>query len=135
MTTHSFETTVRVRYQDLDAMGHVNNAVYATYLEEARIEYLTDGLGIDQDELSTVLAHLELDFEAPLVSTREATVGLSVTDVGTKSFTLDYEIRDDSDTVARAETVQVWVDRETGTAAPLPDAVRDLLADNTTIES
>lgn len=127
MTTQSFETTVSVRYQDRDMMGHVNNAVYSTYLEEARIEYLTEGLGIEPNELSSVLAHLELDFEAPLVDAQEATVCLFVTDVGTKSYTFEYGILDGSDTVARAKTVQVWVDPETGTATALPEAVRELL--------
>ena len=41
----TFETTIGVRYRDIDAMGHVNNAVYATYLEQARVRYVDHVLG------------------------------------------------------------------------------------------
>lgn len=127
MTTFSFETSVQVRFQDLDAMGHVNNAVYATYLEQGRIRYFTDHVDLDPDAIHTVVAHLELDFEAPLTDARTVTVGVETRSVGETSYTLGYAIEDDGTTVATGETVQVWIDRGTGRAAAIPAHVRDRL--------
>lgn len=128
MTAFSFETTLPVRYQDLDALGHVNNAVYATYLEQARIEYFIDELGLDVDAISTVVAHLELDFDAPVTDARKVTVRVGPTDIGEKSFTLGYEILDGETVSARGETVLVWIDRAAGTSEPIPASIRETLA-------
>jgi acyl-CoA thioester hydrolase len=127
MTTFPYETTVQVRFQDLDALGHVNNAVYATYLEEGRIGYFTDHVDIDPSSIQTVVAHLEMDFERPLTDTAPVSVAVGTTAMGEKSYTLGYEVRRDGQTIVSAETVQVWIDRETGTAAELPTHVRERL--------
>lgn len=117
----SFETTIPVRFQDFDMMGHVNNAVYATYLEEARTAYISDALGISTADINSVLAHLELDFLAPIQETTEATVAVGVTDVGSKSLTMSYEVRNNGETAATAETVLVTLDPATGRPTELTD--------------
>ena len=117
----SFETTIPVRFQDFDLMGHVNNAVYATYLEEARTTYINEALGIPTEEINCVLAHLELDFHAPLQETAAVTVAVGVTDVGEKSVTRSYEVRDGGETYATAETVLVTLDPATGRPTELTD--------------
>lgn len=129
MSDFAYETKISTRYQDLDALGHVNNAVYATYLEEARISYFRDELGLDTDEIATVVVHLELDFEAPLTDPQTVTVGIDVSDIGAKSFTLAYEIADGGATYATGETVLVWIDRETGTSISIPEPIRAKLSD------
>lgn len=121
MPDFSFETPITVRFQDLDMMGHVNNAVYATYLEEARARYLNEGLGIPIGEINSVLAHLELDFLAPLQETDEVVVAVAVTGVGEKSLTLSYEVRDEDETYATAETVLVTLDPESGRPTELSE--------------
>lgn len=133
MTAFSYETTVPVRFQDLDAMGHVNNAVYATYLEEARTRYLSAVFGVDMADISTVLAHLELDFRSPLVEEDSVTVGIGTGDVGETSYTFHYELAGGDGTVATGETVQVWVDPETGSAVPIPDELRAALESYTDV--
>lgn len=133
MPEFSFETTISVRFQDFDMMGHVNNAVYATYLEEARTRYLSSVLGVDSDDLSTVLAHLELDFVSPLTASQSVTVGVDTTAVGEKSYTFAYELTADGDVVATAETVQVWIDPETGSAVRIPDELRTSLETHCTM--
>ena len=60
-----FSTDIQVRFRDIDAMGHVNNAVYATYVEQARTEYFEEILEEGLDAVSTVLASLELSYERP----------------------------------------------------------------------
>jgi len=62
MTRFEYETEIDVRYSDLDSLGHVNNAVYATYLELARVRYLQDAFDAPAEEPDFVVAHLELDF-------------------------------------------------------------------------
>src|SRR5512135_179026 len=62
-----FKTPVAVRFKDLDAMGHVNNAVYATYFEEARAAFARQVLGLTRlDDFDFVVARLEIDFRRPV---------------------------------------------------------------------
>ena len=119
-----FETTVGVRYRDLDTMGHVNNAVYATYMETARTEFFREVLDIDVAEVGgVVVASLSLEFHAPLTGTGPVTVSLWVPEVGETSCTFAYEISRDGHQVADGETTLVTLD-ETGEPTPLPDRVR-----------
>jgi len=75
----TFETTIDVRYRDIDAMGHVNNAVYASYLEQARINYFQDLLGVDLSAVGAVLATITIEYERPVeLSDGEVRVELDV---------------------------------------------------------
>ena len=87
-----------VRFRDCDAMGHVNNAVYSTYLEEARIGVL-GGLN------DFILARVEIDFRSELRG-EDVEVRTRCSRVGTKSFDLEHEIAADGRVVAegRAST-------------------------------
>jgi acyl-CoA thioester hydrolase len=118
-----------VRFRDLDAMGHVNNAVFATYVEQARIEYLRS-LGVLDGPLymGMILARLELDFLAPALPEGEIEVGVRAGRSGNKSFALEYELEQQGRPVARATTVLVAYDYEQAQSVPLPDTWRNLLA-------
>ena len=120
----TFETTVDPRYRDLDTMGHVNNAVYATYVEQARIAFFREEVGVRLEESKAVLASLSVDFERSVDSLDPVTVALDVTDVGTSSVTFAYVLRSGGERVATAETVQVALgdDRQ---PAPLDDDHRE----------
>lgn len=122
-----FRTAVQVRFRDLDAFGHVNNAVFATYCEVARTRFLRDRMGVDLSSAGVVVAHLEVDFQAPVTDAETVTVDLTVAGVSRSSFTLEYDLRVGGDRVATAETVQVAVDPETGGTRPIPDAWRRAL--------
>ncbi|HET7079673.1 MAG TPA: acyl-CoA thioesterase [Chloroflexia bacterium] len=78
-----------VRFNDLDAMGHVNNAVYLTYCEMARVGYLraVGGLGAF-GQLDMILARAEVDYRMPIEFTDRLAVQVRATAIGTKSFTL-----------------------------------------------
>lgn len=121
MPDFSFETIIPVRFQDFDVMGHVNNAVYATYLQEARTRYISEALEIPTQEINFVLAHLEIDFLAPIQEAAEVTVAVGVSDVGEKSVTMTYQVRDDGTTYATAETVLVTLDPVTERPTELTD--------------
>lgn len=120
----TFETTVRPRYSDLDTMGHANNAVYATYIEEARIDFFHEEVGARLEEASVALASLSIDFERRVDSLDDVTVALDVTEVGTTSVTFGYDLRADGERVATAETVLVTLDDE-ARPAPLDDDYRE----------
>ena len=123
MTDFEYETELQVRFRDLDAMGHVNNAVYATYLEQARVDYYADVLGVGLDDIDTVLVNLEIDYRHEVVLDDEAvTIAMGVRSIGESSVVVDYEVRAGDRVAATAETTQVYVDPDEGGSRPLPDA-------------
>ncbi|WP_254523528.1 acyl-CoA thioesterase [Natrinema caseinilyticum] len=119
MTDFSYETSVNVRFRDLDSMGHVNNATYATYLEQARDAYFRDVLGVSLAETDTVLVRLELEYGRAIEPNDDVTIALRVTDLGSSSIEMEYEVRANGERAATARTVQALVDFETGESRPL----------------
>jgi acyl-CoA thioester hydrolase len=104
-------------------MGHVNNAVYATYLEQARVDYYADVLGVGLDDIDTVLVNLEIDYRHEVTLADETvTVGMGVRSIGESSVVVGYELRAGDRIAATAETTQVYVDPAAGESRPLPEA-------------
>ncbi len=124
-----YEKRIEVRWRDFDALRHVNNAVYATYLEEARDGWLEQALGEDGAMWDYVLARLAIDFRNEVGLEEEAVVArVALARVGTSSVTLREEIvKLDGTLAAEAESVIVARDRETGRSRPLTDAERTAL--------
>ena len=126
MTEYSFDVDIDVRFQDLDTMGHVNNAVYATYFEEARVAYFDHVLDLPLSAVESVLAHLEIDYRRPITAEYgDVSVALRVPELGESSVPMEYEVRTDDGVAATGETVQVVVDEETSSSRPIPDAWRE----------
>jgi acyl-CoA thioester hydrolase len=98
-------------------MGHVNNALYSTYLEEARIGAL-GGLG------EFILARVEIDFRSELRAGEEVEILSRCSHVGTKSFRLEHRIAAGGRLVAEATSVLVSYDYERGESVPVPDELR-----------
>lgn len=119
-----FVTDIPTRFRDIDSMGHVNNAVYATYLEQARADYFEAVIGRPLHEVATVLVSLEIEFRAPIDLGETVSVGLTVPDLGESSVPMAYTVHGDDGPAAVAETVQVPVD-EAGGARSVPDAWRE----------
>ncbi len=121
---------LRPRFRDTDAMGHINNAVYVTYLEVARQEYWRAFRG-DEDYrvVPFILAHVDIDFvsEALMRETLELCIRCSY--VGGKSFGFDYEIReqDSKRKVVHARSVQVFYDYAAKRSLPCPPEMRSRL--------
>jgi len=127
----SFEFVHRetVRFRDVDVMGHVNNAVFLTYIESARVAFLLHlGAATGLENLGIIVARIEIDFRAPLSFGEEVDVGVRATRFGTKSFDLEYELRAGSRVVAQATSVCVGYDYGSGETVPIPDAWRERLA-------
>lgn len=126
-----YVTDVRVRYSDLDAQGHVNNARVLTLLEEARVDWLyTDAPrhGADQLVRALVVASLEIQYKRPIMFGPPARVSLGITKVGTASFTVDYVITSGGEVVATASTVLVAVELADGRPRRLGERERQYLA-------
>lgn len=119
-----------VEFRDVDAADHVNNAVYLTYLETARIAYLVEALGADfAYELSLILASITVDFRSPARFPERLEIGARVTHVGTKSFDMEHEIRGgDGRLVLEASSVLVAYDYEADASMPVPEDWRARLA-------
>lgn len=118
-----------VRFRDLDAFGHVNNAVYSTYLEDARNAYLKElGLVRTIADIRMILARQEIDFRAQVDVGEELQVGVRPARFGTKSFDLEYEIYAGGRLAATAKSVIVAFDYDANESIPLPDTWRRTLA-------
>ncbi|PSQ33935.1 acyl-CoA thioesterase [Halobacteriales archaeon QS_9_70_65] len=123
-----FDVEIPVRYRDLDTLGHVNNAVYATYLEQARAAYVDRVLGMDLEDDGMVLASLKIDFRRPVdAAVGSIRVECGAVSVGDSSFRMGYRVHDDGDDepAATAESVQVAWDG--ASSRSLPAAWRESL--------
>ncbi|QAU14277.1 acyl-CoA thioesterase [Halorubrum sp. BOL3-1] len=121
----TYTADIDVRFRDIDAMGHVNNAVYATYIEQARTRYFRDVLDMDLSESSTVLASISIDFRRPIeLSDGEVTVTVELADLGRSSATMTHEVRVGDAVAAEAEATLVSLDPDTGEPAPIPEEHR-----------
>jgi acyl-CoA thioester hydrolase len=110
-----------VRWDDIDAFGHVNNAKYLTYIQEARFLW--------SPIIEMVVARAEVDFIEPIYEGgRFYDINLWVEAIGNSSFTMGYEVVGDNGVVhAKVKTVQVAVSMETKKSRPLTDAEREFL--------
>jgi acyl-CoA thioester hydrolase len=119
------EKRVEIRWKDVDAFGHVNNAVYATYLEECRDEWLDAALGDGEAAWDFVIARLAIDFRRELRLEDDAVeVRCRLERIGTSSVTTREEIVARGELAAEAESVLVARDRERGGSRPLSEAER-----------
>ncbi len=118
-----------VAFRDLDAFGHVNNAVYLTYLENARIAYMRDVLGVESlEQLLVIVAGVRIDFRSRANLGETLAVGSRAARLGTKSFGLDHEVQGpDGRLVAQAETTLVAFDYARDATVPVPAEWRERL--------
>ena len=99
--TFNYETTVQVRFRDLDVMGQVHNAVLLSYVEEARVRYFRDVLDVALAETNGAIARQTIDYHAPIDLGTAVTVRYRVADIGDSSLTMAFEVRTDHDHEAR----------------------------------
>jgi acyl-CoA thioester hydrolase len=124
------EERIRIRWRDLDAYGHVNNAVYLTYLEEARDAWIHGVLGaVSESTWDFVLARVEIDFRSELTQDDDAViVRCGLESIGASSVRTREEVRKQDGTIsAEARSVVVPRDPKTASSRPLTDAEREAL--------
>lgn len=126
-------TTLEVRFRDIDAFGHVNNAVFFSYVEQARIRYLLDVLDSDTtfDRMPLILARVELDYRSPIFYGDTVTVATRVERIGRTSFAMSHRMtagRDDR-LVGEVQSVLVTYDYAAASPMPVPDDWRRRFAE------
>jgi acyl-CoA thioester hydrolase len=118
------------RFRDTDAMGHINNAVYVTYLEVARQEYWHAFSG-DEDyrRVPFILAGVQIDFRSEALVSETLEIGIRCDWIGNKSFAFGYEIREKRSgrRVVEATSVQVCYDYAAKRSVPVADDLRRTL--------
>jgi acyl-CoA thioester hydrolase len=126
------QVPMHVRWGDLDAFNHVNNATFLVYAQEARLAWLAGVEGTWFDEtMMPVVAAAHMNYRRQLAWPAAIVVELAATRVGTSSVTIAHRVLaagDDACLYADGEVVMVWVDPERGTPVPLPDAIRRAVA-------
>lgn len=128
-TKFTTEIKTSIRWGEMDALNHVNNAVYFSYFEDARIEYL-NSIGYGDVNVSSgsgpILANISCDFLKPLTYPDQIIVGVGTTRLGTSSMTVDYEVYSEKleEVVAKGSSVVVMIDYNEGKSIPLPDWMR-----------
>ncbi len=127
------KTQLHIRFTDIDAFGHVNNALYLTYFEEARVKYFDDVLnwGYDWTKEGVIVARAELNFIIPAHFKDEIFIYTKCSRLGTKSFDLSYQMvkfhEEKEILLADAVTVMVAFDYSSNKSIPIPDDWRTAL--------
>lgn len=120
--------SITVRWRDLDAFNHVNNSSYLTYLEEARLQWLSDVPGArDHDQAQPVMVASQLNYRRPINWPARLKVELFCERLGNTSLTVAHRIIDadhPEQLYCDGNVTMVWIDPARGTPVPLPDALR-----------
>lgn len=113
MDGYKLVSEVPVRFSDTDAMGHVNNANYLSYLEIARVDYLRKVTGrVRVEDFGVIIARVEIDYKSPVLHNETLLVGCRVSEIGGASIKMDYrvEAKADGRLVCEAKSVMVTFD-------------------------
>ncbi|MEC7744526.1 MAG: thioesterase family protein [Candidatus Thermoplasmatota archaeon] len=122
---------ITVNWGDMDALGHVNHSVFATWMETARMEYFSK-MGMmelyENSNIGPILARIEVDYKFPIVFPDVVKVLTSVSRIGNSSFDMKYEISSlakEGEVAATGKVVGVLVDYNTGKPVPMPEELKN----------
>lgn len=129
---------IQIRWRDLDALGHVNNAVFITYFEFARLAYIRELLGPDAEidrqtmlpvDFQFILAEVMCSYRSPVTLEDRPVVEIWVSEVGRKSFVFQYRMTDERSgrLLAEGRSAQVWYDYRAGTSVVIPQHVIEMI--------
>lgn len=129
MEPFRFYHPIAVRYGDLDAQRHVNNARYFTFMEEARIQYIQHldlWDGSEFDDIGFILLETDCRFQSPIRYGQRVRVGVKTVKLGNKSMELECALEDPEtdQTLATGRSVLVAYDYAAGETMPIPDGWR-----------
>jgi acyl-CoA thioester hydrolase len=128
MDDYPFSCPIQVRWRDLDAFGHVNNATFASYLEIARTEAWTELFGgRDALQIPFFVKRLEIDYRRPVALEDEVRVWLRVGELRGASFDFEYLVQSGIEVAAEAVTRLACVERRSGRPVPIDPEVRATL--------
>ncbi|HEY6161742.1 MAG TPA: thioesterase family protein [Bacteroidia bacterium] len=135
MTGFKHKTPIQVRFKDIDALGHVNNANHLSYIELARVHYFNDavGMNINWSEEGIILAKATIDYKMPILLNDKVFVYTRCSRTGNKSFDLEYAVVKEENgkdvLLATATTVMVCFNYRTGSTMLLKEEWKNKMLD------
>jgi acyl-CoA thioester hydrolase len=124
-------TEIAVRFSDIDAMGHVNNAVFLNYFEQARIDFFNSLIGVDWNwkDQGIVLARNEIDYMRPILLSDKVLIDTRIEHIGSKSMTFSYIVhsgdpKERQGVFAKGKSIIVAFDYKKGVTREIPDSWR-----------
>jgi acyl-CoA thioester hydrolase len=124
-----FKTTIETRFADFDMMGHVNNAVYFTYMEIARTRYWLNAIKWDWKKTGVIIAKASLDYIKPIFIDDIIHIYVRTARIGTSSFDLEYllvkMVNGKEEVCSKGTTVCVAFDYLTKNSAPIPESEKN----------
>jgi acyl-CoA thioester hydrolase len=122
-------TRIEVRFRDIDSFGHVNNAVIASYVEQARVHYLRDVVGVDPvGKMPLILGMLKIDYQSPIFLADDVVVGSRIDWIGNSSISMSHQLRAGDRDLAHSTSVLVAYDYDNARPMPVPDEWRAAFA-------
>ena len=127
---HNFRhvLSITIRPRDIDAWGHVNNAVYFTYLEMARADYFSNVMlhtkFRNPGNLGVILAETSCRFIRPIFFDQNVEIGTRVVKMGESSLQVEHRIEADNELAASAKAISVFYDYQSGQSTPIPEEYR-----------
>ncbi|GAB5417959.1 MAG: thioesterase family protein [Crocinitomicaceae bacterium] len=120
---------IQVRFSDLDVLGHVNNSIYLSYFETARVHYFAHLLGEDWDwqRNGVILVKNEVEYHKPILLHDTPLVHIYTDHIGEKSFTLSYEIKVGGTVYTTGKSVLVCFDGSKHATIPVDPVMKDAL--------
>ncbi len=124
---------IHIRYNDIDSMGHVNNAVYLSYFEQARIDHFSEHVGKDWDWQTegTLLARNEVDYKVPILLNDKPRIEVWVSQMGTKSMDVSYrivkDVKGEEVLCTTGKSIVVCFNYQTQKTIPVPVKWREIL--------
>lgn len=121
--------TFSINWGDMDALGHVNNARYFDYFQEARIEWMS-GIQLDmKQKQGPVLIHTACTFHKPVVYPAVLTLKSNLHSLGNTSLIMEHHLFQHDTLMAKGESKIVWVDFVSGKPVRVPEVIRVLFHD------
>jgi acyl-CoA thioester hydrolase len=122
-------TRIEVRFRDIDSFGHVNNAVIATYVEQARVRFLRDVVAVDPvGKMPLILGMIRIDYLSPIFLADDVQVGSRIDWIGNTSISMSHLLQAADRDLARSSSVLVAYDYENGRPMAVPDDWRAAFA-------
>lgn len=120
-----YKTPISVRFADIDAFGHVNNAVYLTYFEIARSSYWNEVVHWNWDKMGIIIGRAEIDYLKPIALNEQVFAYVRTSRIGNSSFNLEYvlvKLKNGVEEICTTgSTVCISFDYSLNTSAPIPD--------------
>lgn len=129
LSLYQFHYPIQIRWADIDALNHVNNAVYLSYFEQARIDYFREAVDWRWEEVGMILAKSCISYYKPLLARDSAEVWLRVSRLGNKSFDMENMVvrtlsNGEKECLTHCISTLVTYDYRNHVSVPLPEHVR-----------